>query len=178
MLTQFQSTFFQQEKRKVNRIGWVILFLSKAWIYIWTWISHNLSLSLTPNFTLNTYPKLTLISNFNVKCTLNPVLTLVIQSWILLKLVLLTLWSVPIDQAFTPIKKFEFFSQNHRSYIVFVCVFEYLLPLILVFFYYSSIVKVKSLLNYYNFFKFDITYIFSRQNKPIIPQKKLFYLLR
>ena len=109
MLTQFQSTFFQQEKRKVNRIGWVILFLSKAWIYIWTWISHDLPLSLTPNFTLNTYPKLTLISNFNVKCTLNPVLTLVIQSWILLKLVLLTLWSVPIDQAFTPIKKFEFF---------------------------------------------------------------------
>jgi len=30
---------------------------------------------------------------------------------------------------------------NNRSYIVFVCVFDYLLPMVLVFFYYSSIVK-------------------------------------
>ena len=30
---------------------------------------------------------------------------------------------------------------NNRSYIVFVCVFDYLLPLVLVFFYYSFIVK-------------------------------------
>ena len=30
---------------------------------------------------------------------------------------------------------------NNRSYIIFVCVFDYLFPMVLVFFYYSSIVK-------------------------------------